>query len=106
MFYFAFVNCNQQDIHPKCLYIGWRITVAWHAGNIACKVCLFLRAFCLYLSSNVLVCISLDRCFAVVYPLRVSEARRRGKIMLTVAWIIAFFYAIPQVKYHILKHYS
>lgn len=63
---------------------------------MACKVFLFLRAFCLYLSSNVLVCVSLDRCFAVIYPLRVTDARRRGKIMLLGAWIIAVLNALPQ----------
>lgn len=76
--------------------IGWRLTVEWKAGNLACKVFLFLRAFCLYLSSNVLVCVSLDRCFAVVYPLRVTDARRRGKSMLLGAWIIAMLNALPQ----------
>lgn len=78
------------------MQIGWRLTVEWKAGNIACKVFLFLRAFCLYLSSNVLVCVSLDRCFAVVYPLRVTDARRRGKTMLLGAWLIAILNALPQ----------
>lgn len=61
-----------------------------------------MRAFCLYLSSNVLVCVSLDRCFAVIYPLRVSAARKRGKTMLAGAWIIALINALPQVN--IIKH--
>lgn len=63
---------------------------------MACKLFLFIRAFCLYLSSNVLVCVSLDRCFAVIYPLRVTDARRRGKSMLMGAWIIAILNALPQ----------
>ncbi|XP_055632256.1 adipokinetic hormone/corazonin-related peptide receptor variant I-like isoform X2 [Toxorhynchites rutilus septentrionalis] len=87
------------------LEVGWRITVQWHAGNVACKVFLFMRAFCLYLSSNVLVCVSLDRCFAVMYPLRVSAARTRGKIMLGGAWIIAFANAVPQsIIFRVLRH--
>ena len=53
--------------------IGWRITTQWIAGNLACKLFLFLRAFGLYLSSMVLVCISLDRYFAICHPLRVSK---------------------------------
>ncbi|KAL1403086.1 hypothetical protein pipiens_005815 [Culex pipiens pipiens] len=83
------------------LEVGWRITVQWHAGNVACKVFLFMRAFCLYLSSNVLVCVSLDRCFAVIYPLRVSAARKRGKIMLGGAWFIAFANALPQNRHRL-----
>lgn len=54
------------------LEVGWRITTQWVAGNPACKVFQFLRAFGLYLSSMVLVCISLDRYFAILHPLRVS----------------------------------
>ncbi|KAK9506696.1 hypothetical protein O3M35_008584 [Rhynocoris fuscipes] len=84
------------------LEIGWRLTTQWIAGNVACKVFLFLRAFGLYLSSNVLVCVSVDRYFAILHPLRVNEARRRGKHMLIVAWIISLVCALPQV---IFKYY-
>lgn len=66
---------------------------------------LFLRAFCLYLSSNVLVCVALDRCFAVVYPLRVTDARRRGKGMLLGAWLIAILNALPQsIFFRVQEH--
>lgn len=81
------------------LEIGWRLTTQWVAGNIACKLFLFLRAFGLYLSSNVLVCVSVDRYFAILHPLRVSDARRRGKMMLTMAWIFSLICALPQVSF-------
>ncbi|CAG9865443.1 unnamed protein product [Phyllotreta striolata] len=74
----------------------WRLTGVWLAGNVACKVFLFLRVLGPYLSSNILVCISLDRYFAVLYPLRVTDARRRGKLMLSVAWSASIAYCIPQ----------
>ncbi|XP_011500125.1 PREDICTED: gonadotropin-releasing hormone II receptor-like isoform X1 [Ceratosolen solmsi marchali] len=85
--------------------IGWRLTVQWIAGNPACKIFLFLRAFGLYLSNNILICVSLDRYFAVLYPLRVNDARRRGKFMLSIAWIFSIIYAIPQsIVFHVSKH--
>ncbi|OXU17841.1 hypothetical protein TSAR_015270, partial [Trichomalopsis sarcophagae] len=37
-----------------------------------------------------------SRYFAVLYPLRVNDARRRGKLMLSVAWFFSVLYAIPQ----------
>jgi gonadotropin-releasing hormone receptor len=80
------------------LEVGWRVTDQWLAGNFACKLFLFLRAFGLYLSSNILVCISLDRYFAIIYPLKVSDARRRGKLMLLFAWFISLLCSIPQVR--------
>ncbi|CAH0725002.1 unnamed protein product, partial [Brenthis ino] len=87
------------------LEIGWRTTNAWLAGNIACKFFLVLRAFGLYLSSNVLVCISLDRFFAVIYPLRLAVARNRSKTMLWFAWLIAFSCSLPQsLVFRVMHH--
>ncbi|XP_021933908.1 gonadotropin-releasing hormone II receptor-like isoform X2 [Zootermopsis nevadensis] len=87
------------------LEVGWRVTTKWLAGNFACKLFLFLRTFGLYLSSNILVCISLDRYFAIIYPLKVSDARRRGKLMLLFAWFTSLLCSIPQsVVFHVSEH--
>ncbi|XP_067139015.1 adipokinetic hormone/corazonin-related peptide receptor variant I-like isoform X2 [Centruroides vittatus] len=87
------------------LEISWRITVEWIAGNTACKVMLFLRAFGPYLSSMVLVCISLDRYFAILHPLKVNDAQRRSKIMLTFAWVISIICSIPQsIIFRVQEH--
>lgn len=40
---------------------GWAITVSWNAGDLMCRLMAFFRTFGLYLSSFVLVCISIDR---------------------------------------------
>ncbi|KFM64201.1 Gonadotropin-releasing hormone receptor, partial [Stegodyphus mimosarum] len=81
------------------LEIAWRITVAWIAGNAVCKIMLYMRAFGPYLSSMVLVCISLDRYFAILHPLKVNDAQRRGKIMIALAWVISSLCSIPQVSH-------
>ncbi|XP_054290441.1 adipokinetic hormone/corazonin-related peptide receptor variant I-like, partial [Macrosteles quadrilineatus] len=87
------------------LEICWRISTQWFAGNAACKFLLFFRAFGLYLSSNVLVCISLDRYFAVLHPLKVTVARRRGKLMLVGAWTASVVCSLPQsVVFHVAQH--
>lgn len=80
------------------LEVAWRITVEWIAGDVACRIMLFLRAFGPYLSSMVLVCISLDRYSAIVHPLRVNDAHRRAKIMLCFAWAISILCSVPQVR--------
>lgn len=41
--------------------LGWAVTVSWAAGDPMCRLMSFFRTFGLYLSSNVLVCISIDR---------------------------------------------
>lgn len=43
------------------LEIGWAFTVEWTAGDAMCRIMMFFRTFGLYLSSFILVCISLDR---------------------------------------------
>ena len=43
------------------LEIGWAATVMWTAGDAMCRILMFLRIFGLFLSGNVLICISLDR---------------------------------------------
>ncbi|XP_040063005.2 gonadotropin-releasing hormone II receptor-like [Ixodes scapularis] len=83
------------------LEVGWRLTVQWRAGNAMCKLMQVLRAFGPYLSSMVLVCISLDRYFAVLHPLKVNDAQRRGKIMLSWAWIISLLCSVPQFNFNI-----
>ncbi|CAN7940761.1 unnamed protein product, partial [Ixodes hexagonus] len=80
------------------LEIIWRLTVQWTAGNAMCKVMQVLRAFGPYLSSMVLVCISVDRYFAVLHPFKVHDARRRGRLMLAVAWYTSLACSFPQVR--------
>ncbi|XP_050665091.1 adipokinetic hormone/corazonin-related peptide receptor variant I-like [Leptidea sinapis] len=87
------------------LEICWKVTNAWLAGNLMCKMLLVMRAFGLYLSSNVLVCISLDRYFAVVHPLRLSAARTRSKHMLYCAWAVALTCSLPQsAVFRLMRH--
>ena len=75
----------------------WNITVAWLAGEIACRMLMFFRAFGLYLSSFILVTISLDRYFAILHPLSMNDADKRGKLMLTMAWLFSAIASLPQV---------
>lgn len=87
------------------LEVAWRITVCWVAGNAMCKIMQILRAFGPYLSSMVLVCISADRYFAVLHPLRVHDARRRGKFMLAAAWYISLACSLPQALiFRVMEH--
>jgi hypothetical protein len=48
----------------------WSYTVAWLAGDIACKLVKIFQMFALYLSTNVLVLIGIDRWVAVKYPMK------------------------------------
>ncbi|XP_063172781.1 gonadotropin-releasing hormone receptor [Candoia aspera] len=75
----------------------WNITVQWYAGDLACRLLMFLKLVAMYACSFVTVVISLDRRAAVLHPLRVSRAKRRNKAMLCVAWALSLLLAVPQV---------
>ena len=83
------------------LETAWHITVAWEAGDVACRVLMFFRAFGFYLSSFILVTISLDRYFAILHPLSLTDADKRGKLMLGFAWIFSVIASTPQVRKHL-----
>lgn len=87
------------------LEIFWASTVTWDAGDFMCRLMSFLRTFGLYLSSFVLVCISVDRYFAVIKPMKLAGVDRRGKIMLCIAWMCSFFFSLPQaIIFHVENH--
>ena len=43
------------------LEIIWAATVSWWGGDFLCRLCSFFRIFGLFLSSNIVICISIDR---------------------------------------------
>lgn len=78
----------------------WNITVQWYAGDVACRVLMFLKLVAMYASAFVTVVISLDRRAAILNPLSVGEAKRKNKVMLSVAWALSLLLALPQVGGH------
>ncbi|KAJ8673744.1 hypothetical protein QAD02_005006, partial [Eretmocerus hayati] len=85
--------------------IAWAATVSWKFGDSMCRVTAFFRMFGLYLSSFILICISLDRYHAILRPLHMVDIDRRGRVMITCAWIGATIFALPQaVIFHEEKH--
>lgn len=78
--------------------IAWRITIQWYGGNLLCKLCQYVRAFGLYLSSMVLICVSFDRFFSILFPLKFAGGKRRVKVMLMLAWAASGVFSMPQVS--------
>lgn len=78
--------------------IIWRISITWEVGLVMCKLLNTVKAFTLYLSSNIIVCISLDRYYAFVEPLSRVDPRDRNKAFLIASYLIAAFISVPQVS--------
>ncbi|XP_023310187.1 gonadotropin-releasing hormone II receptor [Anoplophora glabripennis] len=87
------------------LEIAWSATVQWRAGDPMCRIMSFFRTFGLYLSSFILVCISIDRFYAVLKPLHLAALDRRERLMLIGAWLGAVLCSLPQMAiFHVEAH--
>ena len=76
----------------------WNITVQWLAGDLVCRLLMFLKLQAMYSCAFVTVVISLDRQSAILNPLAINEARKRNRVMLSVAWAMSAVLSVPQVK--------
>ncbi|XP_053575888.1 gonadotropin-releasing hormone II receptor-like [Bombina bombina] len=81
----------------------WNITVQWYAGEIMCKLLSFAKLFAMYSAALVLVVISIDRHWAILYPLSFTSAGQRNRIMLWIAWIGSLLLASPQLYFFSLR---
>ncbi|XP_070543233.1 gonadotropin-releasing hormone receptor-like [Ptychodera flava] len=75
----------------------WYGTVKWLGGNFLCKIVKFLVMFGLYLSTFIMVAISIDRYIAIIHPFSRNQGPRRVRIMIIVSYIASAFFSIPQV---------
>lgn len=77
---------------------AWNITVQWLAGDLACRLLMFLKLVAMYSCAFVTVVISLDRQSAILNPLAINKAKKKNKIMLSVAWAMSVVLSVPQVR--------
>ncbi|XP_043276709.1 cardioacceleratory peptide receptor isoform X2 [Venturia canescens] len=75
--------------------IVWRTTVAWHAGNVACKLVRFSQVVVTYSSTYVLVALSIDRYDAITRPMSFSGSWWRARALVAAAWGLSIFFSIP-----------
>lgn len=76
----------------------WASTVQWYGGNAMCKMVKFLQVFGLYLSTYIIVIISVDRAYAILDPMSRNNAAKRVRTMIALAWILSALFALPQVR--------
>ena len=76
--------------------VAWHLTNAWLAGDVMCRILMFLRTFGFYLGSFILMGMSIDRYYAVKNPLALSITRARR--MVAAAWVLSAVASSPQVR--------
>uniref|UniRef100_A0A915DSL7 G-protein coupled receptors family 1 profile domain-containing protein n=1 Tax=Ditylenchus dipsaci TaxID=166011 RepID=A0A915DSL7_9BILA len=71
-----------------------QVTVAWWGGDLNLQV---FDVFGVALSAGILMCLSLDRFYSILFPLYVINAKKSVTRMLTVAWTISLISSLPQI---------
>uniref|UniRef100_A0A7E4V4L3 G_PROTEIN_RECEP_F1_2 domain-containing protein n=1 Tax=Panagrellus redivivus TaxID=6233 RepID=A0A7E4V4L3_PANRE len=95
-------HLNYSDLLVLFIYVPsracWLLTYDWRGGDLLCRLVKCLHTFAFQISSNVIVCIALDRLLSVLSSSHHSpeKAHRRTRIMLWVAWFAAFVISAPQ----------
>ncbi|KAG5680563.1 hypothetical protein PVAND_010062 [Polypedilum vanderplanki] len=72
----------------------WSYTVQWLAGDALCKLVKIFQMFALYLSTNVLVLIGIDRWVAVKYPMK-SKFLNTARFVVFI-YVLSFILSLPQ----------
>ena len=62
--------------------IMWRICVTWNTPDLGCRFVQVMRTFGLYLTSMIIISITLDRFYAFVYPMSVFTSKNRNRKFL------------------------
>uniref|UniRef100_A0A914N304 G-protein coupled receptors family 1 profile domain-containing protein n=2 Tax=Meloidogyne TaxID=189290 RepID=A0A914N304_MELIC len=95
-------HLNYSDLLVLFIYVPsracWLVTYDWRGGDLLCRLIKFAHTFAFQISSNVIVCIALDRLLSVlsVSHRNPGQATCRMRIMLLIAWIAAAVISAPQ----------
>ncbi|GCB61281.1 G-protein coupled receptor 54-like [Scyliorhinus torazame] len=78
---------------------------SWIFGDFMCKFVNYIQQVTVQATCITLTAMSVDRCYATVYPLR-SLRRRTPRLAMTVSiaiWIGSFMLSVPMAMYHRLE---
>ncbi|KAF8375041.1 hypothetical protein PRIPAC_81470 [Pristionchus pacificus] len=80
---------------PKLL---WNLTYEWRGTDGMCKTHKYLSMASYYLSSNIIVCIAIDRLKNVLGASKIRRGSTSSiRVLIIAAWLLAFLWSSPQL---------
>ncbi|XP_075720653.1 prokineticin receptor 1 [Rhinoderma darwinii] len=73
--------------------------LSWEHGHILCASVNYLRTVSLYVSTNALLAIAVDRYLAIVHPLKPRMNYQTASFLIALVWIISLLIAIPSAYF-------
>lgn len=81
----------------------WDVTMTWFLGVIMCKIGVYLQTVSVTVSVLTLTFISVDRWYAICFPLRFKSTTGRAKTAIGIIWLIALLFDIPEFVVYTTK---
>ncbi|NXO03923.1 PKR2 protein, partial [Rhinopomastus cyanomelas] len=73
--------------------------LSWEHGHVLCASVNYLRTVSLYVSTNALLAIAVDRYVAIVHPLKPRMNYQTATFLITLVWIVSILVAIPSAYF-------
>ncbi|KAI4897770.1 hypothetical protein NFI96_031912 [Prochilodus magdalenae] len=73
--------------------------LSWDHGKVLCACVNYLRTVSLYVSTNALLAIAVDRYMAIVHPLRPRMKHQTAYCLITGVWIVPVLISIPSAYF-------
>ncbi|XP_060042736.1 prokineticin receptor 2 isoform X2 [Erinaceus europaeus] len=73
--------------------------LSWKHGHMLCASVNYLRTVSLYVSTNALLAIAIDRYLAIVHPLKPRMNYHTASIIIALVWIMSILIAIPSAYF-------
>lgn len=96
------LNLAIADLAITCICIPFDIPVQendyiWPYGPFMCRILYPLQTMCMFASIFTLTAVSLNRFWAIVYPLRRQMTKGNATLVILLIWVISLFLTVPYV---------
>ncbi|XP_011639561.1 orexin receptor type 2-like [Pogonomyrmex barbatus] len=75
----------------------WDVTETWFLGLKLCKAVPYLQTVSVSISVLTLTFISIDRWYAICFPLRFKSTTARAKTAIIIIWLVSLLFDIPEL---------
>lgn len=78
----------------------------WVLGSVMCRLVRFLQTYAPTTTILVLVTISIDRFYTIIYPLSFKITRRTAKHLISGCWIVSFVCCVPSLSFYEASYFN
>lgn len=75
----------------------WDVTETWFLGDVLCKMLLYFQSVSVTVSVLTLTFISVDRWYAICFPLKFKSTTGRAKTAILIIWALALSFNAPEL---------